>query len=80
MNSEAKIERCECGNVICVRDPSDGNITVKKQGRIIEIVGADSVTITCERCGEKNIFLSPQFRLGHTEKMKESNDKSGEEQ
>ena len=55
-NKETQIVRCECGNVICVRDPADGTITVKKQGRIIEIYGADSTEITCEKCNRKTIF------------------------
>lgn len=45
-----KVIRCECGNVICVRSPSDGTITVKRQGRQIEIECAKRVTIICEKC------------------------------
>ena len=55
-HKETQIVRCECGNVICVRNPSDKTITVKKQGRVIEIVSAESVAITCERCNRKTIF------------------------
>lgn len=56
MENNTQIVRCGCGNVICVRDPADGTITVKKQGRVIEIVGAECVTITCEKCNRKTVF------------------------
>lgn len=51
---DEKVIRCECGNVICVRSPSDGTITVKRQGRQIEITNAERVTILCEKCQRKN--------------------------